>query len=90
MANDSKESPSLVKDHLVLKVSSIHDIFSTNKNAVKPNPEVQTAGPSKKVINSKNDESDALHFIDYAKERGYSLEELLKFDISSAAAPITR
>ena len=71
------------------KSISLHATIPGNKKEVLPDPIFETAAPSKtlqaRIVKSKQDSSDAHRYIEAARDRGYSMEEILKYETTSTS-----
>ena len=74
---------------LVTRDKMLHDTIPSNRNEITPKPLQQMLTAENtlqtKVIKSKRDIADALRFIDYARERSYDMQNLLKHEITSTS-----
>ena len=78
----------MIQTRLVEKSKLLHDTIPSNRNEVTPKAQEFICPEEKmqtKMIESKKDVSDALRFIDYARERKYEMNKLLNHEITSTS-----
>ena len=69
------------------KIRNLHDRIPTNRKTVFAK-RTSTPATAKKSM-AKKDAAETIRYIDYARERGYSMLELLKYELTSTSQFLT-
>ena len=75
-----------VRTRLQDKEMHLHDTIPTNRKTVFVKP---TSTPPSSVKKSTKDAAETIRYIDYARERGYSMADLLKYELTSTSHFLT-
>ena len=87
LATGEKSYQEFVTMRLQNKEKHLHDTIPTNRKTVFVQ-HASTSSTGQKSV-AKKDAAETIGYIDYARERGYSMLELLKYELTSTSQFLT-